>query len=192
MKKLIAALLLLLLVLGGVSFLLPRRVVVLHSTQLAASPDVLFELISTPREWRAWAPWGKEATLRGSVSGPVTGVGARWDWSSDSEPGAWLVFTRAIPSATVSFNLQSAQFGAATTSVVQLAPNNQGTVVQWQLTADLGNSPLQRWRGIGLSERLRAQMEQAMQALNAYSRDLPPTAPIMGRELRTAPDEPEP
>ena len=183
MKKLLIAAVTLVVLLGAGAYALPREVVVMEATQLRASPDVLFELISTPREWRAWAPWHRDANLKGTVGGPPTGVGARWDWSSDAEPGGWLVFTRAIPSATVSFELRSERFGGRTTSVVQLAPNAQGTVVQWQLTADLGNSPVRRWLGLRLPAQLRREMAQAMAALDAFSADLPPTEPIMGREL---------
>ncbi len=184
LKKILLGLLVVVVLLIGVAYLLPRRITVTHTAQLASSPDVLFPLVATPMEWPQWSPWNKrDPDMTITFSGPPTGVGARWDWKSASQGDGFMVFTESMPSVRIGYNLTIIGMGPPSTGTFRFAPNPSGTMVEWSMTADMGNNPLGRWFGLLMPNMLRKDFVEGLAGLDEYAKTQPPSEPIMGIEL---------
>jgi hypothetical protein len=184
LKKILLGLVLLLAVLVGVAYLLPREITVTRSAQLASSPDVIFPLLETPAEWPKWSPWNKrDPNMKITYSGPPNGQGAKWAWTSESEGDGEMVITQAVPSVIVNFELTIVGMGPPSTGGFRLAPNASGTVVEWSMTADMGNSPIGRWIGLMMPKWLAKDFDDGLASLNEYAKTRPPGEHIMGVEI---------
>jgi hypothetical protein len=184
LKKILLVLVALVALIVGGAFLLPREITVTHTAQLDAAPDVLFPLISTPTEWPKWSAWNRrDPDMTITYSGPPTGVGARWDWKSAKEGDGFMVFTLSVPSAKVEYDLTIIGMGPPSHGDIQMAPNAKGTVVAWTQTFDMGNNPFGRWFGLYIPTMMRRDFTAGLEQLNEYSRNMPPSEPIMGREI---------
>ncbi len=184
LKKVLLGLVLLIVVLVGVAYLLPRNITVTRTAQLASSPDIIFPLLETPSEWPQWSPWNKrDPNMKITYSGPPSGQGAKWAWTSESEGDGEMVITESVPSVVVNFELTIVGMGPPSRGGFRLAPNANGTVVEWSMTADMGNSPMGRWIGLMMPGWLAKDFDDGLAALDAYAKTRPPGEHIMGVEL---------
>ncbi len=160
----------LLLVLVAVSYLLPRYVSVSRSRQLAASPEALYPIVATPAEWPKWSPWNKrDPNMTVTFSGPAMGEGARWDWKSESQGDGGMVFTDATPLQRLGYELTIVGMGPPSYGEFVFTPNPEGTLVTWDMTADMGNTPMGRWFGLYMPTMLRKDFDEGLAALDAYA-----------------------
>lgn len=184
---------LLLLASTGSGLFLPRYVELSVASQLSAPPDVLFPILETPSEWATWAPWTAHDSAASTVTAavpsavpsatsvPISGVGAAWSWRSEQGEGT-LRITQAVPSVVLDYEVT---IGVARPSygAIRLAPNAGGTMVYWSMTADVGFSPIARWRGVQWPDRQRPVIESALARLDRYAATKPAASPILGREI---------
>ncbi len=184
LKKILLGLLALLIVLVGVSYLFPRKITVTRTAQLASSPDIIFPLVETPTEWPKWSPWNKrDPNMQITFSGPPAGQGAKWVWTSQSEGDGEMVITKSVPSVVMDFELTIVGMGPPSTGGFRLAPNAQGTMVEWTMTADMGNSPIGRWFGLMMPNMLTKDFDEGLAALDAYAKTRPASGHILGVEM---------
>lgn len=184
LKKILLGVFALLIVLVGVAYLLPRKITVTRSAQLAASPDVIFPLIETPAEWPNWSPWNKrDPNMQITFSGPPAGEGAKWAWTSESEGDGEMIITKSVPSVLMDFELTIVGMGPPSSGGFRLAPNAQGTIVEWTMTADMGNSPIGRWIGLLMPGMLAKDFDEGLASLDVYAKTRPPSEAIMGFEI---------
>lgn len=189
LRKLLIGFVALLVMLTGVAYLLPRTHTVSVTAQVAAPPEVVFPIIETPAEWPKWSPWNKRDTaMQITYSGPPAGTGATWAWKSASEGDGSMTITRAVPSVQVGYELTIPGMGPPSSGEFTIAPNAEGSVVQWAMTVDMGNSPVGRWIGLFMPRWLRKDFTEGLEALSAYAATVPPPAPIMGVEVPMMPD----
>ena len=60
-----------------VGFLLPREIHVERSAVIAASPETVYDVVITPKEFNAWSPWAdRDTAMTPEYFGPESGVGA--------------------------------------------------------------------------------------------------------------------
>lgn len=171
LKKTLLGFVVLVVVLVGVSYLFPRYIRVERSAQLAASPDVLYEIVATPAEWPKWSPWNKRDTaITISFSGPASGEGARWAWQSESQGDGEMVFTTAEPNNKVGYELTIIGMGPPSTGEFVFTPGSEGTMVTWDMTADMGNTPMGRWFGLFMPGMLTKDFDDGLASLGEYAR----------------------
>ncbi len=184
LKKILIGVVALLILLVGVSYLFPRHITVTRTAQLASAPDVIFPLVETPAEWPKWSPWNKrDPNMQITFSGPPAGQGAKWAWTSESEGDGEMVITKSVPSVVMDFELTIVGMGPPSTGGFRLAPNAQGTMVEWTMTADMGNSPIGRWFGLMMPSMLSKDFDDGLAALDTYAKSRPQNEHIMGVEL---------
>ena len=190
LKKLLLGLVVLLALLVGGAYLLPREISVTRTAQLPAPPEVIFPILDTPSEWPRWSPWNaRDPDLEIIYSGPPAGVGATWSWKSAKEGNGSMTLTESIPSVRVAYSLTIEGMGPPSPGDFVLAPTGEGTVVQWSMTADMGNSPIGRWLGLMMPRWLSADFDEGLERLGRYAESQPLPPPIIGIE---APVEPRP
>lgn len=188
LKKLLLGVVALVLVFTATAYLLPRYVTVKHTAQILAPPEVVFPILSTPAEWPRWSPWtARDPDMELTFSGPPTGFGATWSWTSASQGDGSMTFTLSIPSVKVEYELAITGEGPPATGDFLIAPNAKGCVVAWTQRTDMGHSPVGRWMGLLVPGRLRGDFTEGLSRLSDYARAQPTAPPIVGIEIPMTP-----
>ncbi len=170
LKKILLGVVILLVVLIGVSYLFPRYVEVSRTAQLSASAETLYPIVATPAEWPNWSPWNqRDSNMTILFSGPASGEGARWEWKSESQGDGSMVFTRAEPMRKIGYELTIVGMGPPSYGDLLFTPNANGTLVTWDMTADMGNSPIGRWFGLMMPSMLTKDFDDGLRSLDAYA-----------------------
>lgn len=191
LRKLLLGLVGLVVLLSATAYLLPRTVSVQRTARVAAPPEVVFPIIATPAEWPKWSPWNqRDPNMEINFSGPPTGVGATWSWKSKSEGDGSMTFTQSIPSVKVAYELTIVGMGPPSPGAFLIAADPDGSMVQWSMTADMGNSPIGRWLGLLMPRWLGKDFEEGLASLSAYAATQPLPPPIIGIEVPVEPTPP--
>jgi uncharacterized protein YndB with AHSA1/START domain len=136
--------LVLLIVAGG--YVLSPKFSVTRSKLIAAPVDKVYALIADPREWKRWSVWNqRDAAMQITYSGPPSGAGAAWAWTSKSEGDGKMTFTAAEPNRRVAYDLYFPDFGTTSSGALELIPEGASTQVRWSMNGDMGSNPLYRW-----------------------------------------------
>jgi len=124
-----------------IGFLLPRRVHVESSIEIARPAATVFTVLNSYRMFHSWSPWAQrdpEATYR--LSGPATGSGARMNWSGDPRlvGAGWQEIIESRPYSMVRMRVVFEGHGAAD-SYFHLQPDarTRSTEVRWVFDMDL-------------------------------------------------------
>lgn len=152
----------------GVWLLLPGRVHVARSAQIAAPPATVFELLDDLAAVRRWSPW-RDPRTRYLFSGPAIGRRARMDWSG-ADPG-FEVIEAVEPYSRVAYRLSYA--GRAGGAEFRLIPGRAGVRVDWRLERTAGWSPAERWRLLLFRSQAGPEMERGLDRLAEVAESLP-------------------
>jgi len=146
-----------------VSFVLPRHVTMERSTVIAASPEVVYALIVTPRSFNSWSPWyGLDPDATYTYAGPERGVGASMSWTGNRSVGVGSqTVTAADENRRVVTELDFGPRGSATATFT-LTPEGDGTRVSWGFETDLGMNPMSRWFGLMMERMLGPHYEEGL------------------------------
>jgi uncharacterized protein YndB with AHSA1/START domain len=136
-----------LLAVGGM--FLPGTFTVTRSTVVGAPAEKVYGLIADPRRWKEWSVWNqRDPAMAITYSGPESGVGAVWEWKSQSEGDGRMTFTAAEPAKKLGFDLYFPDFGTTSKGELQLTPEGSGTRVSWVMNGDMGKNPLFHWMAL--------------------------------------------
>lgn len=104
-----------------------------RSAQVNAPADVVHGLINDFHQWTFWSPWEKlDPNLKRTYSGAPAGVGAIYDWSSESVGVGRMTILETKPADSVIIKLEFIKpFEATNTATFKLTPADGGTRVQW-------------------------------------------------------------
>lgn len=167
LKRLVLGVLLLFLLLTGVAFALPQQVTVARATIINAPESDVFPYVNSFKRFNEWSPWAaRDPETKYVFSGPAQGEGARMEWSStnaDVGVGSQEII-ESRTNAYVEITLEFAQMGNAVASY-QLLPSGAGTRIVWAFTKDVGNNPLQRWKGLMFDSWIGRDYEEGLERL---------------------------
>ncbi len=170
LKNILPGVVSVLVLLVGVSYLFPRYVEVSRAAQLASSSEALYSIVATPAEWPKWSPRSqRDPNMISSFSGPSSGQGARWDWESETQGDGAVVLIRAEPVKSIGYVLTTVGVDAPSYGDFRFTRNSSGTIVTWDLTTDVGNSPIGRWRGLMMPNRLSKDFDVGLRNLERYA-----------------------
>ncbi|MDX2194134.1 MAG: SRPBCC family protein [Gemmatimonadales bacterium] len=148
LKRVLITLAVLLFVLLALGFVLPSKVSLARSTEIKAPPDAIYPLLVAPKAWPRWSVWNRrDPAMTITWSGPESGVGAAWAWTSKSEGNGAMTLTAAEPGRRVGYELRFEGMQPSTGALV-LEPSGTGTRVTWSMDADMGGGPLGGWFGL--------------------------------------------
>ena len=81
LKLTVLILLALVVVVVGIGSFLPKDFTVERSIEISASPEAVFDEVSSLRKWDAWSPWlARDPSIVNTYSGPESGAGATVTW----------------------------------------------------------------------------------------------------------------
>lgn len=166
------------LVVGAVvaGYLLPDRAHIERSIVIDRPQATVFAVLNGYRHFPEWSPWAQlDPGMQTTVSGPVTGVGARYAWSS--EQGAVGAGSQEIvasaPSERIDVRLEFSGMDAKNLARFVLIPEDAGTRVTWSLDAEFGSSLTGRWFGLLLDRMIGPDYERGLAQLKAHVETLP-------------------
>jgi len=153
LKGLVVFLLVLFVALIGVAFVLPGAAHVERSVTIARPASEVFAVVNSYRRFNEWSPWAaKDPTAVYTVSGPLSGVGARQSWhgSPKTVGSGSQQIVQSQPDESVTTALDFGDRGQATARFL-LAPADKGTRVTWTLDtqAPLALDAKIVWNAIG-------------------------------------------
>lgn len=107
-----------------------------RTTSIEAPPEKIFPLIDSLRSGEQWSPYyRKDPAMRGTYSGPASGVGATFDFAGNKDVGSGRVsITGSSPHGKVTMRLQMFKpFAADNVVEFTLVPRGQATDVTWAM-----------------------------------------------------------
>ena len=168
----------------AIAYLLPQRVALARSTDIAAPPSVVFPLVGDLRQSRTWYPWvTMDPDIKVEFSGPDAGVGQKMSWESAKVGDGSQTVTAYEPDTRVQTALDfGAQGNAIATTTIDSKGN--GSTVTWGFETDLGMNPVARYFGLALErfvapdyEKGLAKLKELAEAEAAKPAPEPPSAP---------------
>ena len=155
-------------VLGG--YLLSPKFSVSRSVLVNAPADKIYPLVADPRGWKQWSVWNqRDPAMKIDYSGPDSGVGAAWEWTSASEGGGKMTFTAAEPGKRVGFDLYFPDFGTTSSGELLFTPEGAGTRVTWTMKGDMGSNPLYHWVALSADGMVGKDFEAGLANLKAVA-----------------------
>ncbi|GAB3531367.1 hypothetical protein GCM10027443_13450 [Pontibacter brevis] len=132
--------------LAGASYLLPTQLEVRQSIVLSAPLEEVYAHLNNPMEWEKWTGVNKQAdpSMIYLYGGPMTGTGARMQWSGDKVGNRQVVFTESISPNTLLYLETGDDDTSRLEGSFTLAAVTGGTELVWQQHASYGNKPWER------------------------------------------------
>lgn len=177
--RIVVGLVIVLLVLVGVAFLLPQKVHVERSVEIAAPQDQVFALVNSFERFNEWSPWfERDPNARYTFEGPASGVGAIMRWQSENREVGQGVQEIVVsePPSVVRVRLDFGSQGPAE-AYYQLVATANGTAITWGLDTDLGMNPVNRYFGLFFDNLIGGDYEKGLAKLKAVAEAAPPAAP---------------
>lgn len=162
-----------------VGMLLPGQVRVARSIVVQSSPVQLVAYLDGYRRFNDWSPWaGLDPATKYSFSGPEHGVGAHMEWHSDkAEVGSGRQEVISIEGAgRVRWKVAFAGRDEAEMTF-DLAPEDNGTRVTWNIDMNMGANPVGRWFGLMMDGMIGPDFEHGLDRLKAVAEREAPAPP---------------
>ena len=164
----IAAITLVVIVVGVVagSAVLGRPRVVSGTVAIAASPEVVYELVSDLKT--GWPLWSPLMPARGGVVleyGPQTsGPGASVSWTGRAGAGS-LHLVECAADFGLSYRTQMSLAGMSASGNIEWKRDPAATLVAWRDALDAGSNPLWRWLALALDGLRHNNVKRGLAAL---------------------------
>jgi len=107
-----------------------------RTASIEAPPEKIFPLIDSLRSGEQWSPYyRKDPAMKGTYSGPESGVGATFEFAGNKDVGSGRVtITDSTPNGKVTMRLQMFKpFAADNVVEFTLEPKGQATDVTWAM-----------------------------------------------------------
>lgn len=174
----------------GVGLLLPREVHVERSIEIQRPVNTVFTIINRFEGFPAWSPWtDRDPGVQYLFSGPISGVGARMEWSGDPRQvgTGWMQITESRPNSLVRAHLVLEQQGEAETAFT-IERVAGGARVTWSFDTDLVagqghfGALMSRYFGLFFDRWIGGDFESGLSDLKDYVESLP-AADFSGLEV---------
>ena len=135
LKRVLIVLVALIGILIAIAYAMPNQYSVNRSIQIQASPDKIYPLIASPKEWKKWSVWNqRDPNMEILFSGPENGAGAAWDWKSESQGNGGMKLSKVVPNQVIDYELHFEGMGKPSTGALTLEPEGSSTKVTWSMT----------------------------------------------------------
>jgi hypothetical protein len=158
-------------------FMLPAQARVSRSAVIPATPEAIYDVISTTSGFHRINPYrDRDPGLAVTFSGPESGPGAGFAWSGKEGTGTQTISAVTINKEVV-MQLDLGQMGQPVQTFT-LAPVNGGTKVTWSLLAEFGSNPVARVFGLMLDQMLGDTYERGLMNLTSATAPAPGQASL--------------
>jgi hypothetical protein len=134
LKVTVLVLLGLVVVVVGIGAFLPKDFRVERTIKVDASPEVVFDQVSSLRKWNAWSPWiARDPSIKNEFTGPDDGVGATVTWTSEESGDGTQTITLSEPPTRIEMKLDFGDMGQPNADWT-FVPSGDGVRVTWGLS----------------------------------------------------------
>lgn len=175
LKKLLLWVVVIVLILVGIGFVLPEKVHVERSIVIARPASEVYAVINSYRRFNEWSPWyALDPTAKYTVSGPVSGVGAKQTWESknDNVGSGNQEIVATEPNKMVKTQLDFGDMGRPV-AVFTIEPIEKDVKLTWSLDADMGKSPVRRYFGLFMDSMVGKDYEIGLAKLKTLVESFP-------------------
>ena len=157
--RLFAILIAIAVVIAIIGSVLPRDYDFQTSRQIDADPGVVFSMINELPKWQQWSNWNPErvADLKIEYGDTKSGEGAVQSWTDPRGSGK-LWITRSLENKVIEYQLKFSGFPEMA-NVIELEPNNSGTLVTWSSKGRLPQGPFYGYFASLFPTRMKFQYE---------------------------------
>ncbi len=106
-----------------------------RATVINASPEKIIPHIHDFRKWAAWSPWDKmDPGMKRDYSGAAQGVGAKYAWNSNGQPGEGSMEILEASPSNVKIALRFVRpFKNDCIATFHLTPQGETTKLRWTM-----------------------------------------------------------
>ena len=119
----------------------PNKFQVSRSATIHAPPEAVFPHINRLSAWGEWSPFEKvDPDMEKTFEGPESGEGAVLHWKGNSQAGAGSsTIVKSVPNESIQIDLRMIKpFGCHNDVWFTFQPIDEGTVVTWRMSGDVG------------------------------------------------------
>ncbi|MEN0087169.1 MAG: SRPBCC family protein [Pseudomonadota bacterium] len=151
-----------------VALLLPRKVIVTRSTEVAMSPGELVARVASTKGFQTFNPYcTTDPSLKITPFGPEAGVGAGFRFEGKEGKGTQTV--TAVTGNSVTHLIDLGAMGKPV-QLIKAEPNaSGGSQVTWTVTSDMGFNPIFRIFGLFMDKMLGKTYELGLKNMQAIS-----------------------
>jgi uncharacterized protein YndB with AHSA1/START domain len=174
LKRILIGLILFIVVIIGLAYTMPNHYGVMRSIHINTSPDKIYPLIATPKEWKKWSVWNqRDPQMEMLFSGPETGTGASWDWKSKSQGNGGMKFTRVAPNQVVNYELSFEGMGKPSSGALTLEPEGTSTKVTWSMIGSSEGNFMMKLFAPFMDKMVGPDFEDGLKNLKSVAEKLP-------------------
>ncbi|GAB3195719.1 uncharacterized protein YndB with AHSA1/START domain [Pontibacter aydingkolensis] len=170
LKIVILAIMLLAVALFGASYQMPLQIEVEQSIVLDAKPEQVYTLLENPAEWEQWNAVNTTAdpSMIRMYSGPMSGSGARMEWSGDKVGTGVVVFTESIIPNRLTYRQSDKSSSDTTNGIFTLEQVEDGhTKLHWRQTATVKDEPIARLFGAWQKYKKQEELDKGLSGLKS-------------------------
>lgn len=146
---------------------LPTTYEVRQTIFVEATPAEIYPLLDNPTHWQEWSVLNKQTdpSMIHLYGGPMTGTGARLQWSGDKVGEGAMLVTESISPSSLAYKLHEKTSQESSLGFFSLVPVAGGTQVTWRVQAVAGQKPWERMRGAWRKQKQQAEIEKGLLGL---------------------------
>jgi uncharacterized protein YndB with AHSA1/START domain len=149
---------------------LPSKFTVQRSVVINAPANRVYNLVVEPKQWANWSVWNqRDPNMKIIYKGPPFGMGAKWEWVSNSEGSGSMEFTRVEPDRVVEYALWFPAFNMRSTGALTLEPSGNATRITWSNTGDVGGNPVKHYLAVMMDRMVGPDFEGGLANLKALA-----------------------
>jgi uncharacterized protein YndB with AHSA1/START domain len=168
LSNLLKSTLVLALLLVLLAYALPDRHLIERQKLIPGTPDQLWPLLASPRQWARWSPWhARDPQMRNGYDGPESGLGAQWSWDSAVLGQGRMRFDEVQKPTRLGYTVTFEGLGSGARGEFRLEPLAAGTRVTWTLESQAGSNALLRWLSLVNDYRLGRDFDLGLERLAA-------------------------
>ncbi len=166
LKKLLITCVAIVAVFVAVGFILPSNYQVQREITINASADKIYPNIVNLKSWPQWAVWFmRDPNMAVSFSGPDRAIGMQTSWESESQGNGEMEIVSLKHNREIIYHLHFPDYEMSSTGVIKLTDTDQGTLVTWSDSGDLGMNPVNRYMSLMIDGMIGPDFELGLENL---------------------------
>lgn len=171
-----------------IGLFLPSKMHVEKFVIIKTSANVPFGQVNNLKNWNNWSPLDKiDPKMVKTYSGPVSGKGAKYSWTSDSREvgNGNMTIVESIPDSMVQIDLVFMGRGNSK-ATFYFTKMGDSSKVTWAMDADMGWNPVMHYMGMMMEKGLGSYFATGLKDLKDKSEKMKPeTGQIKVEETTT-------
>ncbi len=188
LKKIIIWLLVIIVLLVGLAYLLPSSYKVERYTLIKADNGMIFSMVCDFNNWELWSPWSADDDSTVIIENiGACEVGAVQKWDGKEMGKGEIKITELIPGEKIMWDLGLNGLSQKMIVGMSFVPEGDEVLVTWTASGELGNNPVNRYKGLMIDSDVGVAYELGLEKLKTLCEGLPDYPGIEVTEVLSMP-----